>query len=105
MTADNKESKPCANDRNCNEYFVDGIPTAENPNFTLKLGYKLKQTKPKGTLFREPLTKKSKKLPASSASTQSTNHKTTTISGAAFMLPPPSPSLSCPDIPFTSIRA
>ena len=60
VTADNKEWKPCSNDRVCNEHFVDGIPTVENPNPTLKLGYELKQTKPRRTLFREPLPKKSK---------------------------------------------
>ena len=96
VTADNKEWKPCGNDRVCSEHFVDGIPTVENPNPTLKLGYELKQTKPRRTLFREPLTKKPKKLPASSTSTQSTYHTTATISGAV-MSPPPSPSLSCPD--------
>ena len=41
------------------------------------------------SLFREPLTEKPKKLPASYASTQSTNHTNATISGAAFMSPPP----------------
>ena len=66
------------------EYFADGIPTVENPNPTLILGYELKQTKPRRTLFREPLTKKPKKLPASSASTQSANHTTATISGATL---------------------
>ena len=39
----------------------------------------MKQTKPRQTLFREPLTKKPKNLPASSASTQSTYYTTTTI--------------------------
>ena len=97
VTADNKEWKPCGNDRVCSEHFVDGIPTVENPNPTLKLGYELKQTKPRRTLFREPLTKKLKKLPASSSSTHSTHHTTATISGASFMSPPPSSSLSCPD--------
>ena len=97
VTADNKEWKPCGNDRVCSEHFVDGIPTVENPNPTVKLGYELKQTKPRQTLFREPLTKKPKKLPAISASTQSTNHTTDTTSGAAFMSLPPSPLLSCPD--------
>ena len=68
-----------------------------NPYPTRKLGYELKQTKPRRTLFGEPLTKKPKKLPASSASTQSTNQSTDTILGVAFMSPLPSPSLSCPD--------
>ena len=72
-TADNKEWNPCGNDRVSNEHFVDGILSAKNPNPTLKLGYQLKQTKLRRTLFRETLTKNSKKLPASSASTQSTN--------------------------------
>ena len=72
-TADNKEWNPCGNDRVSNEHFVDGIPSAKNHNPTLKLGYQLKQTKLRRTLFRETLTKNSKKLPASSASTQSTN--------------------------------
>ena len=93
VTADNKEWKPCGKDRVCSEHFVDGIPTAENPNPTLKLGYELKQKKTRRTLFREPLTKKPKKLQARSASTQSTNHTTTTISSAVFMSPPPSSSL------------
>ena len=96
VAADNKEWKPCGNDSVWSEHFVDGIPTAENPNPTLILGYGLKQTKPRRILFRQPLTKKPKKLPASSASTQSTNHTNATISGAAFMSPPLSPSLSCP---------
>ena len=96
VTAGNKEWKPCGNDKVCSEHLLDGIPTVENPNPTLKLGYELKQTKPRRTLFREPLTKKPKKLPASSTSTQSTYHTTATISGAV-MSPPPSPSLSCPD--------
>ena len=72
-TADNKKWNPCGNDRVSNEHFVDGIPSAKNHNPTLKLGYQLKQTKLRRTLFRETLTKNSKKLPASSASTQSTN--------------------------------
>ena len=71
--------------------------TAENPNPTSKLGYELKQTKPKQTLFRETFTKKLKKLPANSASAQSTNHRTATKSDAAFMSPRQSPSLSCPN--------
>ena len=77
--------------------MLDGIPTVENPNPTLKLGYELKQTKPRQTLFRDPFTKKLKKLPESSATTLSANHTTATISGAAFMSPPQSPSLSCPN--------
>ena len=84
MTADNKERKPRGNDRVCSEHFVDGIPTVENPNPTLKLGYELKQTKPRRTLFREPLTKKPKKLPASSASTPSTHHATVIMSRLFF---------------------
>ena len=68
-----------------------------NPNPTRKLGYELKQTKPRRTLFGEPLTRKPKKLPASSASTQSTNQSTDTILGVSLMSPLPSPSLSCPD--------
>ena len=89
VTTENKEWKPCSNDRVCREHYVDGIPTVENPNPTQ---YELKQTKPRRTLFREP-----KKLPASSASAQSTNHTTVTISGAAFISPPPSSLLACPD--------
>ena len=73
------------------------LPTAENPNPTSKLGYELKQTKPKQTLFRKTFTKKLKKLPANSASAQSTNHRTATKSDAAFMSPRQSPSLSCPN--------
>ena len=63
----------------CSEHFVDGIPTVKYHYPTLKPGYELKQTKPRGTLFREPLAKKPKQLPASSASTQSTNNRTATI--------------------------
>ena len=81
----------------CSEDLVDSKPAVENPNPTLKLGYELTQKKPRQTLFREPLTKKPKKLPASSASVQSTNHTTATVSGTAFMSPLPSPSLSCSD--------
>ena len=32
--------KPCSSDRVCSEHFVDGIPIEQNPNPTLKLGYK-----------------------------------------------------------------
>ena len=32
--------KPCSSDRVCCEHFVDGIPTEQNPNPTLKLGYR-----------------------------------------------------------------
>ena len=34
--------KPCGSDRVCSEHFIDGIPTRENPNPTLKLGYDIK---------------------------------------------------------------
>ena len=71
VTADNKKWKPFGNERVCIEHFVDGIPTTENPNPTLKLGLELKQTKPRRTLFWEPFTKKLKKLPESSATTLS----------------------------------
>ena len=97
VTAHIKEWSPCSNDRVCSEHLVDGKPTVENPNPTLKLGYELTQIRPRQTLFREPLTKKPKTLPASSASVQSNNHTTATVSGTAFMSPLPSPSLSCSD--------
>ena len=32
--------KSCSSDRVCSEHFVDGIPSEQNPNLTLKLGYK-----------------------------------------------------------------
>ena len=89
VTADNKECKPCGNDRVYSELFVDSIPTVENPNPTLILGYELRQTKLRRTFCREPLTKRHKKLPASRVSTQCTIHTSATISCAAFMSPPP----------------
>ena len=39
VKSDKSEWKPCGNDRVCSEHFVDGIPTVENPNLTLKLGF------------------------------------------------------------------
>ena len=61
VKADKSEWKPCGNDRVCSEHFVDGIPTVENPNPTLKLGYDLNKAKPRRTLFKEPIPKKTKK--------------------------------------------
>ena len=59
VTAGNKEWKPCGNDRVCSEHLLDGIPTVENPNPTLKLGYELKQNQ--GELYLESLSLKSLK--------------------------------------------
>lgn len=51
VKTDNKEWKPCRNDRICSEHFADGVPIVENPNTTLKIGYEVKQAKPRQILF------------------------------------------------------
>lgn len=51
---------PTQSDSVCNEHFVDGIPTAENPNPTLKLGYTFKERVKRRQLFRAPLQKTTK---------------------------------------------
>jgi len=48
---------PCASDRVCSEHFVDGIPTVENPNPTLKLGYSIVEKSKRRELFKHDLKK------------------------------------------------
>lgn len=50
--------EPCDSDRVCNQHFVDGIPTFENPNPTLKLGYELKEVAERRSILKHPLKKK-----------------------------------------------
>ena len=96
VTADNKEWKPCGNDRVCSEHFVDGIPTVENPNPTLKLGYELKQNQ--GELYLESLSLKSLKRYQQAAFQLSLPIiQPLLYQVQPFISSPPSPSLSCPD--------
>jgi len=108
---DKKEWRPCSNDRVCSEHFVDGLPTCENPNPTLKLGYKLKQTIPRRKLFREPLIKKPRNQPASTSTNPFADIKVATpcntgAAAAALLSPPPSPpSLSYLDLSSSSLHS
>ena len=43
---------PCGSDRVCSDHFVDGIPTFENPNPSLKLGYEIKERKKRRLIFK-----------------------------------------------------
>ena len=53
VTPDNRVWKPCSSDRVCSDQFVDGIPTVENPYPSLKLGYEVKETKPRRQIIRK----------------------------------------------------
>jgi len=41
-TAKKTACNPCPSDRVCSLHFVDGVPSVENPNPTLNLGYSRK---------------------------------------------------------------
>ena len=58
---------PKDSDRVCSEHFLDKIPTAANPDPTLKLGYERNKTKARRSLYRgEPHKKMVKVTPSSS---------------------------------------
>ena len=76
--------------------MLDGIPTVENPNPTLKLGYELKQNQ--GELYLESLSLKSLKHYQQAAFQLSLPIiQPLLYQVQPFISSPPSPSLSCPD--------
>jgi len=70
----------------CNEHFVDGIPTAENPNPTLKLGYTIKERIKRRQLFRSPLQKTTKISTSSCLALSATFSTTNVIISKTFLL-------------------
>ena len=67
VTKDKKPWYPCSSDRVCSEHFVDGIPTEENPDPSLKMGYELpEQPTSRRSLVKQPLAKKPKVAASSS---------------------------------------
>ena len=56
----NKKWIPTESDRVCSEHFVDGEPTQNNPDPTIKLGYEVSMKKTRRNLTRKPLPVKRK---------------------------------------------
>ena len=61
QTADKKPWTPCGSDRVCSDHFVDGEPTVQYPNPTLKLGYEQTPMQPRRQLFRKAYVTRAKK--------------------------------------------
>ena len=62
QNADKSSWKPCASDRVCSEHFVDQIPTVENPDPTINLGYEIYVPSSRRELFRHAVPHKKRKI-------------------------------------------
>lgn len=65
VNPDKSQWQPKSSDRICSIHFVDNVPSVENPNPTLNMGYEMRQSTSRRTLFKNPLPsakKKSKKI-------------------------------------------
>lgn len=80
--SDKSKWEPKSSDRVCSIHFVDGVPTAANPDPTLKLGYETPIRKPRRELYRKPLPPKKLKLCSSDMENQC-NSSTSDIDGDA----------------------